>query len=328
MNRTRFALIALALAALATSALAQTTWRLGHIRDVNHPTHAGAVRFAELVEEKTEGASASRSSRTASSAASRRCSSRSRPATWRWSTAASTPWRSSAGRGVRDHRHPLPVPRLRAHARGAAVRLLRAGLRRGRSQHRDPPSSTSGRHGARAGSRPTGRSMVRTTSSACGSAPPPARWCCARCRRLGALPQQVPFADLYVALRTGVVDAQENGAITVVNASLYEVQPYYMVTDYIRDIETFYVEPRPLERGSPMPTGPRSRRPRRRPARWSPSSRLSSWRKPTPSSRRASRSSASPSSTCPPSAPPSRRPSSTGTARSGRPGCWRPSAGM
>ena len=62
-------------------------------------------------------------------------------------------------------------------------------------------------------------------------------------QELGALPQQVPFADLYVALRTGVVDAQENGAITVVNASLYEVQPFYMQTDYIRDIETFYVNP-------------------------------------------------------------------------------------
>ena len=60
---------------------------------------------------------------------------------------------------------------------------------------------------------------------------------------LGALPQQIAFADLYVSLRTGVVDAQENGAITVVNASLFEVQDYYMKTDYIRDIETFYVNP-------------------------------------------------------------------------------------
>jgi TRAP-type transport system periplasmic protein len=60
---------------------------------------------------------------------------------------------------------------------------------------------------------------------------------------LGALPQQIPFAELYVALRTGVVDAQENGAIVVANASLYEVQDYYMKTDYIRDIETFYANP-------------------------------------------------------------------------------------
>lgn len=61
--------------------------------------------------------------------------------------------------------------------------------------------------------------------------------------RLGALPQQVPFSELYIALRTGVVDAQENGAITVANSSLFEVQSHYMVTDYIRDIETFYANP-------------------------------------------------------------------------------------
>ncbi len=58
--------------------------------------------------------------------------------------------------------------------------------------------------------------------------------------RLGAVPQQIAFGDLYVALSTGVVDAQENGAITVANMSFYEVQDYYMRTDYIRDIETFY----------------------------------------------------------------------------------------
>lgn len=58
---------------------------------------------------------------------------------------------------------------------------------------------------------------------------------------LGALPQQIPFAELYMALKTGVVDAQENGAIVVATNSLYEVQKYYMKTDYIRDIETFYM---------------------------------------------------------------------------------------
>lgn len=58
---------------------------------------------------------------------------------------------------------------------------------------------------------------------------------------LGALPQQIPFAELYMALKTGVVDAQENGALVVASRSLYEVQGYYMKTDYIRDIETFYM---------------------------------------------------------------------------------------
>ena len=63
-------------------------------------------------------------------------------------------------------------------------------------------------------------------------------------KKLGALPQQVAFADLWMALKTNVVDAQENGAITVNNASLFEVQTHYMRTDYIRDIETFYISPK------------------------------------------------------------------------------------
>ncbi|UCD82106.1 MAG: TRAP transporter substrate-binding protein [Desulfobacterales bacterium] len=63
-------------------------------------------------------------------------------------------------------------------------------------------------------------------------------------KKLGALPQQIPFAELYIALKTGVVDAQENGAIVVATKSLYEVQSHYMKTDYIRDIETFYIHPK------------------------------------------------------------------------------------
>lgn len=60
-------------------------------------------------------------------------------------------------------------------------------------------------------------------------------------KALGAKPQVVAFADLYLGLRQGVVDAQENGAITMVNQSLFEVQKYYMPTDYIRDVRTWYV---------------------------------------------------------------------------------------
>jgi TRAP-type transport system periplasmic protein len=60
-------------------------------------------------------------------------------------------------------------------------------------------------------------------------------------RALGANPQVVPLADLYLALRQGVVDAQENGAITMINQSLHEVQGYYMPTNYIRDARSWYV---------------------------------------------------------------------------------------
>ncbi|HLU56075.1 MAG TPA: TRAP transporter substrate-binding protein [Pseudonocardia sp.] len=60
-------------------------------------------------------------------------------------------------------------------------------------------------------------------------------------RALGANPQVVPLADLYLALRQGVVDAQENGAITMINQSLHEVQSHYMPTNYIRDARSWYV---------------------------------------------------------------------------------------
>jgi tripartite ATP-independent transporter DctP family solute receptor len=60
-------------------------------------------------------------------------------------------------------------------------------------------------------------------------------------RALGAEPEVIPLADLYLALRQGVADAQENGAITMINQSLDEVQDYFMPTNYIRDARSWYV---------------------------------------------------------------------------------------
>lgn len=60
-------------------------------------------------------------------------------------------------------------------------------------------------------------------------------------QKLGANPQVIPFADLYMALKQGVVDAQENGVIPIKNMSFYEVQKYFMPTHYIRDVETFFI---------------------------------------------------------------------------------------
>ena len=60
-------------------------------------------------------------------------------------------------------------------------------------------------------------------------------------QRLGANPQVIPYADLYMALKQGVVDAQENGVIPVKNMSFYEVQKYLTLTHYVRDVETFYI---------------------------------------------------------------------------------------
>ncbi|MCM3714775.1 TRAP transporter substrate-binding protein [Halalkalibacter oceani] len=58
---------------------------------------------------------------------------------------------------------------------------------------------------------------------------------------LGAQPVVIPLSDLYMALRQGTADAQENGFITVQNMSFYEVQDYVMQTDYIRDVKAWYI---------------------------------------------------------------------------------------
>jgi len=60
-------------------------------------------------------------------------------------------------------------------------------------------------------------------------------------KALGAIPSVVAFSDLYMALRQGTVEAQENGFITIKNNSLFEVQEYLMRTDYIRDISIFCI---------------------------------------------------------------------------------------
>ena len=60
-------------------------------------------------------------------------------------------------------------------------------------------------------------------------------------KKLGATPVVVPLGDLYMALSQGTVDAQENNFITVCNSSLYEVQSYFMQTDYIRDVGAIFI---------------------------------------------------------------------------------------
>jgi len=60
-------------------------------------------------------------------------------------------------------------------------------------------------------------------------------------KRLGATPVVVPFADLYLALKQGTVDAQENNFITAKTSSLFEVQSHFMKTDYIRDVSAIFI---------------------------------------------------------------------------------------
>jgi tripartite ATP-independent transporter DctP family solute receptor len=50
---------------------------------------------------------------------------------------------------------------------------------------------------------------------------------------LGATPTPLDFSEVYQGLRTGIVDGQENPVSTIHSAKLYEVQDYLMLTQHI-----------------------------------------------------------------------------------------------
>ncbi|HOV39729.1 MAG TPA: TRAP transporter substrate-binding protein [Spirochaetales bacterium] len=50
---------------------------------------------------------------------------------------------------------------------------------------------------------------------------------------LGAIPTQVAFGEVYMALKTGVIEAQENPPETILNYKFYEAQKYMMNTEHI-----------------------------------------------------------------------------------------------
>ncbi len=51
-------------------------------------------------------------------------------------------------------------------------------------------------------------------------------------KALGASPTPVAWMELYSALQTGVVDGQENSALTIIAGSLQEVQKYYTLDNH------------------------------------------------------------------------------------------------
>ncbi len=241
--RSRTLIALLAAFAVASTAAAQTTWKLGHIRDTNHPTHLGALRFAELVEANTDGRVKIDVFPDSQLGGIQEMFVQIQTGDLAMVYGGiNTLAFIDGGEALeitaipflyRDYEHMRSAlqadffePILEAAEEQTGVHIINiAGdtAPRGLSADR-----------AIRGPADFERLKIRTAAS---------EVVLRAMQELGALPQQVPFADLYVALRTGVVDAQENGAITVVNASLYEVQPFYMQTDYIRDIETFYVNP-------------------------------------------------------------------------------------
>ena len=58
---------------------------------------------------------------------------------------------------------------------------------------------------------------------------------------LGASPQQVPYGETYMALKTRVVDGQENPCSNIVEMKFYEVQKYFTEVNYQIHPDPFYV---------------------------------------------------------------------------------------
>jgi len=57
----------------------------------------------------------------------------------------------------------------------------------------------------------------------------------------GANAVSIPFTDLYMALKTGVADGQENPVALIASQKFYEVQKYCTLIDYMICAEPFYV---------------------------------------------------------------------------------------
>lgn len=60
-------------------------------------------------------------------------------------------------------------------------------------------------------------------------------------KSFGASTVSVPFTDLYMALKTGVADGQENPVALIVNQKFYEVQKFCTIIDYMICAEVMYV---------------------------------------------------------------------------------------
>lgn len=60
-------------------------------------------------------------------------------------------------------------------------------------------------------------------------------------KAFGASTVSIPFTDLYMALKTGVADGQENPVALIDSQKFYEVQKYCSIVDYMFCAEVMYV---------------------------------------------------------------------------------------
>lgn len=58
---------------------------------------------------------------------------------------------------------------------------------------------------------------------------------------LGANPQNIPFTETYMALKQGVVDAQENPVIQIKDMKFYEVQDYMTLLGWRQEIDPIMI---------------------------------------------------------------------------------------
>lgn len=68
---------------------------------------------------------------------------------------------------------------------------------------------------------------------------------------LGAVPQQLPVAELYTALETGVVDSQDHPIAVTLSFKFYEVQDYLSLTQHAYAALAFFMNKSKLESLSP-----------------------------------------------------------------------------
>lgn len=236
------ALIAVATTTWMVAADAATTIRIGHIRATNHPTHAAALKFKELVETNSKGQLQVRIYPNSQLGDPKQMFALMQTGdlemvygginTFAWIKGGeayeitSIPFLFSDYEHMRRSLHAdFFKPVQEAAEKNTGIKIVNINgdtAPRGLTTRDRPVVKAEDFKGLK----------IRTAAS-----PVVLR----AMQTLGALPQQIPLSELYMALKTGVVDAQENGAIVVQSASLFEVQKYYTRTDYIRDIETFYM---------------------------------------------------------------------------------------
>jgi len=60
-------------------------------------------------------------------------------------------------------------------------------------------------------------------------------------RILGVNPQELPYSEVYMALKTGVVDGQDNAVSNIWDYKVYEVQKYLTITNYAIGPDPFMV---------------------------------------------------------------------------------------